>query len=220
VEATESDLAQSNDVLRKMGDDVGLAAGLVKQGDAQRLMKDPARAASLYGEAASAAERAGHAGYQADALSGKALAESSNRQMDDALRDAQRAVPLAQASGNTDALSSAFRTITYVHTERKNFSDAEKASKQQFQAAAGAKDEIASYTAYMLHAAILQATVVACDFYGDVAPCLEALDGMRTDCEAARAVAMKLEYPAMAKMATDLLELGEKFRTLIANRGR
>lgn len=220
LELTDAELTQSGQALRAVGDDVGLAAGLIKQGDVWRMLDQQVRAASLYAEAAAAALRGGHLGYEADAWGAKAVSEFYSGRDDQAARDAERAVARAQASGRMDALSRAYGMLTQVHIKRKNLAAAEASSKLEFSAASQASDRIAVYTAHIDHGLLQSAILQACDLGGDVIPCLEALEAGRADYESARAIAVALAYPALEKSLVDLLAVNAKMRALIENRGR
>ena len=124
---TEEELTQSAKVLRVAGEHAAVATSLIKQGNIRRMLDDHGRAIAAYTEALTAAERAGDKRQQAESLSGKAKAEFSRGQLDQAMRDAEQAVPLALASGQKDALSSAYgsaRPLTYGMPARASLSSA------------------------------------------------------------------------------------------------
>jgi tetratricopeptide (TPR) repeat protein len=220
LELIGNELVQSNKVLREAGDDVDLAAGLIKQGDVWRLLDQQARAASLYGEAAVVAQRGKHLGYEADAWSSKARSEYASGRIEQAASDAEHAVKLALASSRNDALAKAYNTLTEVHTKRKNLVAGEAASKLEFAAAYQASDRVAIVSAYVSRANLRNIGLQECDFGGDVVPCLESLDATRADYAAARAIATELAYPGMAKAMANLLLRNEELRVMIENRGR
>ena len=220
LKLTDAELTQSGQALRAVGDDVGLAAGLIKQGDVWRMLDQQVRAAGLYAEAAAAALRGGHLGYEADALGAKAVSEFYSGRDDQAFRDAERAVARAQASGRKDALSRAYGMLTQIHVKRKNLAAAEASSKLEFMAAADASDRIAVFTAHVDHGLLQEAILRSCDLRGDVVPCLEALEAGRADHEAARAIAVAMAYPALEKSMVSLLAVNAKMRALIESLGR
>ncbi len=201
----DEELTKSNLALRAMRDHAGLAAGLIKQGDVWRLLDQQPRAAALYADAGAAALRARDARLQALAASAKARVEFSAGNTDQAERDARRALQPALASGNQEALARAYGTLLLVQLQRKDLAAAEASSEQQFAAAAQGDDGIDLYLAHFYRSRIHSAHFDACDYAVDPKPCTPLLDAQSADLAAAQRIALRMDYPALAKAPGDLL---------------
>src|SRR6185503_2120787 len=91
----DAELSASNRLLAARGDWSALAFGLMKQGHVYRMQGQWQNAIPFYRQAEDAAKRARNTVHQADALAWRALAQSSQRNVGQALADATEAVRLA-----------------------------------------------------------------------------------------------------------------------------
>jgi tetratricopeptide (TPR) repeat protein len=145
----DAELSQSNRVLAERGDWKNLALGLIKQGTAWRMQGQWPRAIALYEQAAQAAQRAGHTGHHADALSWKALAESSRNNLGQAQVDAMQALRLAEASKDKTLLARALNVLGVVQGAQRDLAGAADTANREIAVAAEAADPMASYYAYL-----------------------------------------------------------------------
>ena len=200
-----ADLARSSQVLRDLGDRAGLAVGLARQADVARMLDQPARCAALYADAAAMAAQAVLPMDEAEALTGKAKCELAQGRLDHAVADAERAVPAARAIGHAQALSGAYGVLTEVAIHRQDLAAAAAHSQQELAAAGDAPDKMAQYAALVRRAYLHSAELRACNPAADVLPCLLALKAGLADHEAARRVAVSLQYAAMVASLDRLL---------------
>ncbi len=177
----ETDLAASNAMLRARGDWVALALGLIKQGHTYRMQSQWQNAITLYQRAEQAAKSGGDVVRQADALAWKGLAESSRKNMGQALADAAQAVKLAETSDDKDVLARALDVLGNVQLDQGDLVGAADTLNRAFAPASQAKDPMAMYYAYFDRSDVYKKSAERCDFQRSFEPCYEAFDSARAD---------------------------------------
>ena len=116
----DAELTASNRLLATRGDWTNLAVGMMKQGHVHRMQGQWADAIVFYRAAEQAALRARNVVHQSDALAWRALTESSQSNVGQALADATESVRLAQNLGDNDLLARALDVLGTVQLQQQD----------------------------------------------------------------------------------------------------
>lgn len=214
----DAELTQSNRALAERGDWKNLALGLTKQGTVWRMQAQWPRAIGYYEQALQAAQRAGHAGYQADALSWKALAETSQNKHGQAFDDAQRALRLAESANDMDVLARALDVLATVQIAQRDLPGAADTLTREVEVAAQAADPMASFFAHLNRSDVYLKIAEKCDFQRSFEPCFKALDLSRANMQRGQDIARQLGYAGLVRQAEEMLVGIESRRALIKSR--
>lgn len=211
----EAELAASNRMLAARGDWSPLAFGLIKQGHVYRMQSQWPNAIALYQQAEEAAKRGRNVVHQADALAWRALAESSRRNVGQALAVATEAVRLAETTDDKDVFARALDVLGTVQIAQRDFAGAADTLNREVAVAAQAKDPISPYYAYLNRSDVYLKTGEQCDFQRSFEPCYQALDRARADLQQALAIVRKLGYLSLARQTEEFIGNVEARRGLI-----
>jgi CHAT domain-containing protein len=211
----EAELAASNRMLADRQDWPSLALGLIKQGHIYRMQSQWPNAVSIYQQAEEAAKRGRSLAYQADALAWKALAESSRRNVGQALASAAEAVRLAEKTDDKDLLARALDVLGSAQVAQRDLAAAAETVNREITVAAQSKDAMSAYYAYFNRSDVYLKVAERCDFERDFEPCYQALDRSRADLQQALAIARKLGYFGLARQTEGFLGSVEARRQLI-----
>jgi CHAT domain-containing protein/tetratricopeptide (TPR) repeat protein len=211
----ERELGLSNQMLEASGDWSALALGLIKEGSIKRLQSNWASAIDLYRRAGEAARRSGNVAHQADALTWGALAESSRRNLGQAMADATQAVRLAEITGDSDVLARALDVLSAVQIAQGDLTGAADTLNREVPIAAQAKDPIASYYAYLNRSDVYLKMGEKCDFLRTFESCYQMLDQANADLRKALAIARDQAFPALALQTEQFIENVESRRALV-----
>jgi len=173
------ELAASNRILTARGDWSALALGLIKQGHIYRMQSQWPNAITLYQEAEEAAKRGRDVVRQAEALAWKGLAESSRRNVGQALADASQTLRLAETTDDKDVLARALDVLGTVQIAQRDLAGASDTLNREVAAASQAKDPIVLYYAYFNRSDVYLKSGERCDFQRSFEPCYQALDRAR-----------------------------------------
>jgi tetratricopeptide (TPR) repeat protein len=209
------ELAASNRILTARGDWSALALGLIKQGHIYRMQSQWPNAITLYQEAEEAAKRGRDVVRQAEALAWKGLAESSRRNVGQALADASQTLRLAETTDDKDVLARALDVLGTVQIAQRDLAGASDTLNREVAAASQAKDPIVLYYAYFNRSDVYLKSGERCDFQRSFEPCYQALDRARADLQQALGIARKLDYAALARQTEEFISNVEGRRALI-----
>jgi CHAT domain-containing protein len=202
----ELELGVSNRMLAGRGDWSALALGLIKQGHCYRMQGQWDRAIPFYQQAEQAAARGQNAGRQSEALTWKAAAESSRRNLGQAAADARQAVQLAEGAADNDALAHALEVLGTVQVYQLDLAGAGDTFNRDVSVAKQARDSMALYYAYLGRADVFQKSAERCDFQRAFEPCRQALERARADYDQAVAIARQRGFSGLAGHAEKLLK--------------
>ena len=211
----EAELAQSNRLLAQRGDLPALALGQIKQGTAWRLQGEWQRAVALYRQAAQTAQRAGDAGREADAMSWKALAESSQNHLGQALADAKAALRRAELANQPDVLALALDVLGGVQTSLGDLPAAADTYEREVAVAAKVRDPMARYFAFLGRSDVYLKTGTKCDFQRSFEPCFKALDLAEADMRQAQDIVNRLGHTGLMQQTQGMLNGIQARRQLV-----
>lgn len=213
-----AELVESNRLLRAGGDSPQLALGLFKLGRARRTLGEFAAAESAFEQAQQVAGRLGLGARQASALAGRASTQAARHQYGDAYANAARAVQLAEATQDNDALADALDALGSVQIAQGDLAGASETLTRQVAAAGAASDPNTLYYAYNNRADLYVKRAERCDYDLDFQTCLRSLDAARADYEAMLGLVRRLGHDGLARMVEDLVANLENRRMLIRMR--
>ena len=202
----EAELAASNQMLAARGDWLPLAVGLIKQGHCYRLPGQWDRSISFYELAGKAALRAGNPGRQAEALTWKASAELSRRNLGQAAADARQAVQNAEKAADNDLLAHALEVLGLVQVSQLDLAAASDTFNRDVSVAQKARDPLLLYYAYLGRSDVYQALLNRCDPRRASEACQQALERARADLEQALSIVKPRQFDSLAKIAEMQLE--------------
>jgi len=211
----DAELTASNRLLVGRGDWTNVAVGMLKQGHVHRMQGQFADAIVFYRAAEQAAIRARNVVHQSDALGWRALAESSQSNIGQALADATESVRLAQGANDTDLLARSLDVLATVQLQRDDLSGAADTLNRELAAALAAREPTAPYYAYVNRSEIYLKTAARCDFQRAFEPCYAALDLAKADLDRALAIARKLGFVAFVQQVDEGVRTIEERRALI-----
>jgi CHAT domain-containing protein/tetratricopeptide (TPR) repeat protein len=216
----DAELATSNRLLAARGDFSALAFGLIKQGHVYRMQGQWQNAIPFYRQAEDVAKRARNTVHQADALAWRALAESSQRNVGQALADATEAVRLAETTDDKDVLARALDILGTAQLAQLDLAGAAATLNREVAVAAQAKDPITPYYAYLNRSDVYLKTGEKCDYQRSFEPCYQALNRARADLQQALGIVQKLGYPGLARQTEQFISNVEARRGLIQSQER
>ena len=190
----EAELAASNRALASRQDWSALALGLIKQGHVHRLQTQWQQAIVFYQAAQEAATRGRDVVRQSDALAWRALAESSNRNLGNALANATQAVRLAESASDKDVLARALDVLGSVQIAQLDLTGAGATINREMAAAAQAADPTALYYAYLNRSDVYLKLAEQCDYNRTFDACNQALDRAQADLQQASGIVQKLGF--------------------------
>jgi CHAT domain-containing protein len=211
----DGELTASNRLLFARGDWTNLAVGMMKQGHIHRMQGQWADAIVFYRAAEQAALRARNVVHQSDALAWRAVTESSQSNVGQALADATESVRLAQTVGDNDLLARALDVLGTVQLQQQDIAGAADTLNREVAAAAGAKDATAPYYAYINRSDVYLKTAERCDYERAFAPCYEALDLAKADLDRALTIARRLGFAAFVQQVEESVRNTEARRALV-----
>jgi tetratricopeptide (TPR) repeat protein len=197
-----------------------LALGLIKRGHVYRMQGQWPDAIALYDQAERAAVRANDVQRQADALSWRALAESSNRSYGPALDNATRAVRLAEATTDFDLLARALDVLGSVQLAQLDLAGAAETLSREVTVAAKAREPVTPFYAFLNRSDVHLKRAERCDVDTDFQNCYDALDRARADLQQALAIVRPLGYAALAQQTEGFMRDLDVRRELIKSRQR
>ena len=215
LERAEGELEESNRMLAASGDWPALALGLIKRGHVHRMQGRWQQAIPFYRQAEDAAKRGQDVSRRSEALAWRALSESSLRQGGEALADATEAVRLADSIHDKDAQARALDVLGTVQLAQLDLAGAADSLNREVAVAAGAKDPMTAYFAYLSRSDVYLKTGEKCDYQRNFEQCFEALDRAGADLEQALAIAQKLGYGALARQTRQFINNIELRRGMI-----
>lgn len=211
----DAELTASNRLLAARQDWAALAFGLIKQGHIHRMQSRWPEAVALYNLAEDAARRARHVVHQSDALAWRALAESAQNNVGQALADATESLRLAEGTSDKDLLARSLDVLGTVQLQQLDLAAAADTLSREVTAAREAKEPTAPYYAYHNRSDVFLKAAERCDFQRSFEPCYQALDKARTDLEQAVAIARRLGFGALVQQTEQSLRDVETRRGLI-----
>jgi CHAT domain-containing protein len=214
----DAELTASNRLLAARADWSNLAFGLIKQGHIYRIQARWNDAIAFYRLAEDAARRARNVVHQSDALGWRALGESSQSNVGQAVADATEAVRLAEGTNDKDLLARALDVLETVQTQELDLAAAADTVTREVAVARDAKEPTAPYYAYFNRADIYLKTAERCDFQRAFAPCYQALDLAKRDLDQALAIARKLGFALFVQEVEESLRSVDTQRATISSR--
>ena len=201
----DAELAASNETFTGRGDWKALATGLIKRGSILRMRGQWEEAIALYGQAEEVALRAGDMALQADALAWRALAESSRKNLGPAEDDAARAVRLAEATGDVDALTRALDILAIARIEKGDFAGAAETLSREIAVGGDARDPMTLYYAHLNRSDVYGKLAERCDAQRNTQPCYKAIERARIDLQQAIAIAKRLDYAGLVRQTENFV---------------
>jgi CHAT domain-containing protein len=216
----DRELTASNTQFAALGDWSALSLGLIKQGSIYRMQGQWSPAIHLYTEAVGAAVRARDVTRQTDALAWRALAESSARNVGEALADASEAVRLGETISDKDVLARALDVLGTVQLAQRDLAGAAQSLNREVDIALQGKDPMGPYFAYLNRSDIYLKTADKCDYSQAFDACYEALDKARADLQQALRIVRGFGYSALVQQTEQFLSNLEVRRAMIGSRER
>jgi CHAT domain-containing protein len=218
LQQAEKELISSNRELMAREDWAAAAQGLIKLGAIQRMQGEWEPAIALYRQAEETATKARHPEHQANALIGRAMAESAQREHGAAIADAERAVQLARPLADRSVLFDALDTLAQAQVGLGNLVAAADSLNQAFALAPALKEPWRMFYGYLDRADVYLKTAEKCDYQRVFEPCYLALDRAKSDYTEALALARKLGFSGLARTTEGFLAEVELRRSLINSR--
>jgi CHAT domain-containing protein len=202
----DAELAASNRTLAERGDWPALALGLIKQGHCYRMQGQWDRAIPFYQLAEQAALRGQNPGRQSEALTWKAQAETSRRNLGQAAADARQAVQLAEKAGDNDVLAHALEVLGNVQVSQFDLVAAGDTFNRTVSVAKQARDPMKLHFAYLGRADVYQKSAERCGFQRAFEPCRQALEHARADLEQALVIVRQQAFAGLVRHVEQLLK--------------